>query len=94
MFKDWRRKILVNVKRTALYITTCGRVRLSTSCRGSSCWELSPVLLHDLTDHPPHPTVLGEDGIVVLGEGDGPLTRIVDNFDRRYEGLDPLEVRV
>ena len=39
--------------------------------------ELSPVLLQDLTDPPPHPTVLGEDGIVDLGEGNGPLARII-----------------
>ena len=66
---------------STLNITTCGPVHLPLAKgRLADIGELSPVLLHDLTDHPPHPTVLGEDGVVVLGEGDGPLTRIVDNF--------------
>ena len=80
---------------STLYITTCAPVHLPLAkSLLADIGELSPVMLHDLTDHPPHPTVLGEDGVVVLGQGDGPLTRIIDNFDRRYEGFDLLEVRV
>ena len=73
--KSWYKTLYVY---STLNITTCGPVHLPLA-EGllADIGELSPVLLHDLTDHPPHPTVLGEDGIVVLGEGNGPLARII-----------------